>query len=40
MSHMKTCDYSSSRLVVIEQQFNSSKNQPKLSHQEKLAEKF
>jgi hypothetical protein len=25
MSHMKTCDYSSSRLVVIGQQFNSSK---------------
>jgi len=25
MSHMKTCDYSSSRRVVIEQQFNSSK---------------
>ena len=27
MSHMKTRDYSSSRLIVIEQQFNSSKNQ-------------
>jgi hypothetical protein len=25
MSHMKTCDYSSSRLIVIGQQFNSSK---------------
>src|SRR5580704_1957090 len=37
MSHMKTCDYSSSRLIVIGQPYQFPQNQPKLPHQEKFA---
>jgi hypothetical protein len=37
---METGDYSSSRRLVIGQQFNPSKNQAKLSHWEELARNF
>jgi hypothetical protein len=40
MSHMKTRDYSSSRLIVIGQQFNSSKINRDYRTKEKHVENF